>query len=227
MDARLRVAARLWYAATAVVVLVGFVLQFYLLFTGGADANSGEEGSGIPLGTRFVRLFSFFTIDSNVLVLVLCVLLALRFERTSRLWLVLHLTTLLSIVVTGTVFGLILAPGLQLRDEAVIATNLFHLVSPLLFTIGWLAFGPRRQWRWSLVPLAFVLPVAWLVYTFVRGAIVGWYPYPFLDVTISGLPTALIGAGLVVVYAAVLAVIVLVIDRWVPALGSLPKAAEG
>jgi hypothetical protein len=26
------------------------------------------------------------------------------------------------------------------------------------------------------------VPVVWLTYTLIRGAIVGWYPYPFIDV---------------------------------------------
>jgi len=29
-------------------------------------------------------------------------------------------------------------------------------------------------------------PVVWLVYTLVRGAFVGWYPYPFVDVGSHG-----------------------------------------
>ena len=29
-------------------------------------------------------------------------------------------------------------------------------------------------------------PVAWLVYTLVRGAVTGFYPYPFLDVDERG-----------------------------------------
>lgn len=221
-----RTASRLWYLVTAVVVGVAFAIQFWLLFTGGADANSGESGSGIPLPTRFVRLFSFFTIDSNVLVLVVSILLAIRPERDGRLWRALHLTTLLSIAVTGTVFGFILAPGLQLREGAVVATTLFHTVSPALFALGWLLFGPRRRWTWRILPLAFALPILWLVTTFVRGALVDWYPYPFLDAGALGIGPALLGAALVLVYALLLAGIVLAVDRWVPAVTSRSGAAS-
>ncbi|TPW71594.1 Pr6Pr family membrane protein [Schumannella sp. 10F1B-5-1] len=214
---RIRLAERATYAVIALVLLVAFGLQFYLLFTGGADANSGEAGSSIPLAVRFARLFSFFTILSNVLVLVVAIAKATG-RGASWLWRLIHLDALLSIVVTGSVFGLILAPGLQLRGEAVVATALFHNVSPVLFALAWLVFGPRRQWDARLALLAFIWPAVWLAVTFTRGAITGWYPYPFLDVNQVGLGGAVLGALAVVAYAAVLAVVFLVIDRRAPAL---------
>ncbi|MFI9488599.1 Pr6Pr family membrane protein [Promicromonospora sp. NPDC052451] len=214
---------RLWYLLVAVTVAVGFGLQFYLLFTGGADANSGESGSDIPLGVRFVRLFSYFTVASNVLVLVVAVATAAGRVRDGLVWRVVRLDALLSIAVTGIVFSFVLAPGIVLRDEAVIATTLFHHVSPVLFVLGWLLWGPRAQWGLRSVLLAFVWPLAWLGYTFVRGAVTGWYPYPFLDVGQVGAGGALTGAGAVLACALVLTGLVLLVDRHVPALGAAPR----
>ena len=210
---------RVWFGLLALVVATGFALQFYLLFTGGADANSGETGEGIPIGVRFVRLFSFFTVLSNVVVLVVAVLLALGRRLSGTVERVTYLSALLSILVTGTVFGLILAPGIQLRELAVVATNLFHLVSPAMFVLGWAVWGPRRLWNVRLALLAFAWPIAWIVYTFAAGAVTGWYPYPFLDAGRLGVGPALLGAAAVVVYAAVLAVVVLLVDRKAPAAG--------
>ncbi|TPW74187.1 Pr6Pr family membrane protein [Schumannella soli] len=229
--ARVEIARRVSYAVIAIVVLVAFGLQFYLLFTGGSDANSGESGSSIPLAVRFARLFSFFTILSNVLVLIAAIGAALGRDvrpGAGRGWRLLHLDALLSIVVTGSVFGLILAPGLQLRGEAVVATALFHNVAPVLFALAWLLFGPRRQWSIRLAALAFIWPALWLAFTFTRGAITGWYPYPFLDVNQVGAGAAALGALAVVAYAVVLAVVILVIDRFVPSLsGSAAPGADG
>ncbi|MBA3906990.1 MAG: Pr6Pr family membrane protein [Pseudonocardiales bacterium] len=33
-----------------------------------------------------------------------------------------------------------------------------------------------------MVALSLLFPVGWLVFTLVRGALIGWYPYPFLQV---------------------------------------------
>ena len=49
--------------------------------------------------------------------------------------------------------------------------------------------------------------------TFLRGAIVHWYPYPFLNVDQVGLWTALRNTGFVLVVAIVLMTIFKTIDR--------------
>ncbi|MGY0388785.1 Pr6Pr family membrane protein [Nocardioides sp. WG-D5] len=216
MALRTAVAMRAWYAVVAVVVGVGFVLQFYLLFTGGADANSGESGHEIPLAVRFARLFSFFTVDSNVLVLAVATAVALGRAANSVASRAIGLSALLGITVTGTVFSLVLAPGIELRGEAVVATNLFHIASPVLFVLGWLLWGPRRQWDVRIAVLAFVWPIAWLVLTLIRGAITGWYPYPFLDVGQNGMVPVLLSAAAVLGYAIVLTAVLLLVDRYAP-----------
>ncbi|MFJ4222971.1 Pr6Pr family membrane protein [Microbacterium sp. NPDC089695] len=215
MENRVSVWGRAWFAGVAVVVFVGFVLQFYLLFTGGADANSGDAGNTIPLGVRFVRLFSFFTVQSNLFVLIAALLLAIR-GTLGRVGRVVYLDALLGIIVTGAAFSFILDPDLQLRGVAAVVTALFHNVSPIAMALGWLLWGPRRQWTWKIIPLAFIWPVAWLVGTFVRGAITGWYPYLFLDVPKVGLGAALAGAGMIVVFTIILTAILLAVDRRLP-----------
>jgi hypothetical protein len=207
------------YGLTALAAAVGFALQFFLLFTGGSDVNSGEAGAVAPLGIRFVRLFSFFTIDSNVLVLVAAVLAArLRVHGTARI--ALFQSALLCIAVTGSAFSFLLDPELVLTGVAAIVTNLFHVVTPVAFVGAWLLWGPRRSFTWRTTALAFVAPIAWLVFTFVRGAITGWYPYLLLDAGRNGLGPALVGAGVVLAYGALLAVVVIAIDRWAPSLAT-------
>lgn len=216
---------RVWYAVVAVVVGVGFVLQFYLLFTGGADANSGESGDEIPLAVRFARLFSFFTVDSNVLVLAVAIAVALGRAANSVASRAIRLSALLSITVTGSVFSLVLAPDIELRGEAVVATNLFHIVSPVLFVLGWLLWGPRRQWDVRVALAAFIWPIAWLVFTLIRGAITGWYPYPFLDVGQNGIVAVLIAAAVVLGYAVLLTAVILLVDRHAPVFDAHPRRA--
>ena len=46
-------------------------------------------------------------------------------------------------------------------------------------------------------------PLAYLAWTLLHGAVSGWYPYPFLDVSELGYPRALLNiVGLVVVFLA-------------------------
>ena len=66
-------------------------------------------------------------------------------------------------------------------------TNLaLHRLAPVAGLLGWLFVTMTVRGTWGR-PLAWLLyPVAFLIYTWVRGAIVGWYPYGFLDPTQPG-----------------------------------------
>jgi hypothetical protein len=208
--------SRWWHGAIAAVILASLVIQLVLIFTGGADANSGDSGTAIGVGTRLWRLFSFFTIQSNLIVLAVCTGLVLRPGRDSAFWRVLRLDSLLGIVITGLVFAIVLAPQVHLTGAALAATIGFHYISPWTTLAAWLVLGPRPRLTWHAVGLAFVWPLAWLVYIFVQGAFTDWYPYPFLDVTDLGLPTALRNATFVLVLGLLLATAFKTLDNKLP-----------
>ncbi|MFI8595645.1 Pr6Pr family membrane protein [Microbacterium sp. NPDC078428] len=204
--------ARIWYALIAAVVLASIAIQVVLLFTGGADSNSGESGDVASVGTRLVRLFMFFTIDSNIVVLITSLLLVAKPLRGGFWWEALRLNALVAITVTGIVYAVLLAPNIHIDGWALATMIGLHIVSPIGFVGAWLIFGPRPRISWATVPAAFILPAVWIAVTFIRGAIVSWYPYPFLDVVQIGLPAALLNALLILAAAALLAVLYRVID---------------
>ncbi|WP_414636085.1 Pr6Pr family membrane protein [Actinophytocola sp.] len=211
-----RAGTRLSHAAIALVVLVSFVTQVVLTVTGGADANSGRVDAHIGVGERLVRLFSYFTVDSNLIVLGVAICLVLNPARNGVIWRVVWLDALLGIVITGLVFDIVLAPIVRLTGAALWVTIGFHYVSPWLTLAAWLLFGPRQRIDWRTIGYAFIWPLAWIIYTFVHGAISGWYPYPFLDVGIHGYPVALRNTALVVLVAGVLALIFKALDARLP-----------
>ncbi|WP_127819688.1 Pr6Pr family membrane protein [Microbacterium sp. CPCC 204701] len=215
-DVRTR-SARIWYGSIAVVVAIALVIQIILIFTGGQDANSGENATG-PVGTRLVRLFSFFTIQSNLFVLGTSIALALNVHRDGKLWRILRFDALLGIIITGLVYETILAPLVHLEGWALVATIGFHYISPWATLIGWLIFGPRPRTTWGTTALAFIWPLLWLVYTFVHGAVTGWYPYPFLDVNTIGFAESVRNSAIVLVIGIMIAVVLTFIDHHVPSL---------
>lgn len=208
--------SRVWHAVLALVVLASLLTQIGLILAGGADANSGGTDAGVAESTRLVRLFSFFTVQSNLLVLVAAVSLALDPSRDGRFWRVVRLDALLGIVVTGAVFGAVLAPALHHEGVDRWINAGFHYVSPVMALLGWLVFGPRPRVDGRTLAWAFAWPVGWIVYTFVRGAVVGWYPYPFLDVGEVGFAVAVRNTGFVVVLAVLLLAVFRFLDRRLP-----------
>lgn len=210
-------ASRVVHALIAVIISISLAIQMVLVVTGGADARSGGIDMSVGLDIRLARLFSAFTILSNIIVLVTAILLVIRPIRDGRLWRVVRLDALLSIVITGVVYAVVLAPQVNLTGWAFVITVGFHYLSPWLTLGAWLLFGPRPRFTWSTVAWAFVWPTAWVLYTFIHGSISGWYPYPFLDVTKLGFEGAALNSLMVLVVAIVFAVLLKLVDRVLPA----------
>lgn len=181
--------ARSWHTITAVVTWAALILQLILVIKGGRVLD--ETGAPAPLGTRLIRFISYFTVLSNLLVAVTTTTLALDQNRFPRWWRVIRLNAVVCIAVTGVVHWFLLRPLLDLTGGDALADKLLHVVVPLLAVIGWVAFGPRGRVDSSLLWPSLIFPIGWLAYTLVRGAIVDWYPYPFLDVRLHGYPGAL------------------------------------
>jgi hypothetical protein len=211
-------ACRTWYAILAVVIIVALIIQIVLLTRDGTDVNTASPEGSVRLIVRYVRLVSFFTIESNLLVLALAVSLVLNPARDGRLWRVLNADALLGIAITGLVFGTVLASQVHLHGIAVWVNAAFHYFSPAWAVVGWLLFGPRPRLDWATFGWLFVWPVLWLIYTFAHGAATGWYPYPFMNVNLHGYGVALRNTAAVLVLGLVIAGLMRFLDRRLPAI---------
>ena len=186
---------RAWHAATAAIALVALVGQTVLT---------------VDAGRSLVNLFSYFTIESNVLVAITCVLLSVRPDRDGRMFGMLRLASLVGITVTGVVYATVLAGNVEMSGVEWWYDKAFHYVVPVMTVVGFLVLRPRTRLAWSaLGGLAF--PVAWVTYTLVRSAVAepiftlgpgvtASVPYGFLD-------AADLGAAQVAVNCAVLTVV--------------------
>ncbi|WP_327638279.1 Pr6Pr family membrane protein [Kribbella sp. NBC_00482] len=184
---------RVWAAITGLIVVCGIVIQ--LLVT----AN-GHEGFFPDNPERVFNVFAYFTIQSNLLLGGTALLLAARSDRpASRLFETLRLNGVLCIAVTGIVYHAVLAGTDDLQGWASVANLLLHTAAPVVGVLGWLLFGPRGRTDWGIVGWSIVYPVLWLVFTLVRGAFVGFYPYPFVDVDEHGYGKVLLNCLLVAV----------------------------
>ena len=209
--------SRAWNAILALVIAVAMITQIVVLVRGNADVNTVGFEANVALGARLVRLFSYFTIQSNLLVLALAISLTLVPGRDGTVWRVLHSDALLGIIVTGLVFTTVLAGQVQHHGIGIWLNIAFHYVAPAWAVAGWLLFGPRPRLDWATIGWMFAWPLLWLVYTFAHGAATGWYPYPFLDVGEHGYGIALRNAAAVLVLGVVIIAVMRVVDRRLPA----------
>jgi hypothetical protein len=170
---------------------------------------------GFTLWTTFqkgtldvVNFFSFFTILSNLLAVVSLVGSATRGDRAaSRTWDLVRGQAVVMMTVTLVVYARLLADAdVSLNDQWVNVT--LHRLFPIVVIADWLLDPPGSSvsLRDSLVWLAF--PLVWTGYTLVRGALVGWYPYPFLDPANGGYATVAAYILGILVFGAIVSAIV-------------------
>jgi hypothetical protein len=189
--------ARAWFGLTTLVVFVGITIQ--VIVTANAGASFFHTAT-----SRALNVFAFFTIQSNLIVGVTSLLLALNPARSSTVFKTFRLTGVVAITITGLVYHAVLSKLLDLESWALVADNLIHTVVPIMAVIVWLAVGPRGMISRRVVRLSVLFPIAWLIFTLIRGVVVDFYPYPFVDVIKFGYVRVLINCiWVAVLYLAV------------------------
>ena len=170
MNARTAFAlARLGLSAAGLVALIGY-FQYTLGVTTFAIAN----------------FFSYFTVQSgiaSVIVFVTAAVVAAR-RLTDPAWLdMLRAMVTTYILVSGVVYGIIVwrSSGANYSIEVPWSSQLLHFVIPICALIDWIVDPYKARLPWKYLGWVIVFPVFWLVFTLIRGPIVGWYPYFFLD----------------------------------------------
>jgi hypothetical protein len=209
--------ARPLFGVNALVAWAGCGLQFFLSAFGvypstntvASQLGNNDQGA---LG-RIFDYFTYFTILSNILVAVILTMLFLNPARDGKIFRVLRLDTVLMITVTGVVYNLVLAADAKNVGWQVIANSLEHQITPIVTVAVWLLVGPRGWINMRTIAWAYVLPIGWLVFALIRGAIIGAYPYPFLDVVRYGYGTVLINVAGIVVFATVILAILWAVDK--------------
>ena len=226
--------ARIVFGITALISGVGVVMSACLSATATPSEIAKAGGIADPAHfdlaiVRFLNTFFYFTILSNIIVVVTCVLLAIRLQRTSTVFRVFRVFGLVAIVITGLVYNLVLAALSHPEGLALVENTMVHIITPILATLGWLIFGPRQPFRMKYVGWAMVIGLVWVVVTLIRGAIIHWYPYPFVDVDDLGYLTVLINCFVILVFAALLALAILGLDKVIPGIPSDPRdeSAQG
>ena len=94
---------------------------------------------------RLWHFVSYFTILSNLLVIVTVLPLIADPRHDGRRWRVLRLAALVMMTVTGLVHWFLLRPLSTLAGVEAVGDVLVHVAVPVLTVIGWLVFGPRPR----------------------------------------------------------------------------------
>ncbi len=177
-------------------------------------AYYGHYADGIAgAPARLIDLFSYFTIWSQVVVGVVATLLFLNVNRDGKWLRVYRLDSLLMITVTGIVYNVMIAPSYPPVGLNVYSSLFEHTLTPVVTIVVFLLVGPRKWIDLRTFGLALVLPIGYVIYTLIRGAIIGMYPYDFFDVVTYGYASVLEFVGFILLAAVVLMGIFWGLDR--------------
>jgi hypothetical protein len=207
---------RVAYGVNALVAWIGLTVGFVIMVLGlYPSLNTDPTMLGNPaqgVVGRILDYFTYFTIWSNIVVAVVMTMLFLRPARDSFIFRVLRLDSVLMIVVTGIIYNVILAGGARLQGLEVVSNAFDHIITPVVTLVVWLVLGPRGWISWRTIGAALIIPIVWLAWALARGAVIGAYPYGFLDVAKYGYGTVFTNVLGVIVFAVVLCLIFWGID---------------
>jgi hypothetical protein len=152
------------------------------------------------------NFFSFFTVLSNTAAVVMLVLLAARPDRVSDGgFSIFRGAVTVYMSVTGLVYATLLGPtGIDVGLTEPWVNWSLHILGPLAIGADWVINRPPSRLPDTALLIWLGFPAAYLVYSLIRGAIVDWYPYPFLD------PGEVGGYGGVAIWSGVVLVVILV-----------------
>jgi hypothetical protein len=193
-----------------IVGAIGFFsvgMQYWLLV---------HDKSGEAIVASTVNFLSFFTILTNILAATAMVWpmaapsswLGRFLERAS-------VRTAIAgyIIVVGTVYFLLLRNLGHAQGWPRFFEYVLHYVTPPLFVLDWLLFVPKGELAWKNGLACLGFPALYVVWTLTRGALTGWYPYPFVDVPDLGYERVIANiAGLVAAFL-LLDLVLVGIDR--------------
>ncbi|MDD7969892.1 Pr6Pr family membrane protein [Roseinatronobacter alkalisoli] len=130
------------------------------------------------------RSGGYFTILTTALTAGTFLAIAIRGRRLSFGWM--SMLTL-SMIMVGLVYHVLLSHLFNPRGLHWWIDQAFHTVLPAAVLWFWLMEVTRHEPRTGARPLLWAIwPVCYGVYALLRGALTGWYPYPFLNVARLG-----------------------------------------
>jgi hypothetical protein len=205
----LRWNARSILAAIGFVVgLSALILQFAVIVPTSMDAGRGLFGS-------LVFYFSYFTILTNLLAVLIYLGALVRGQR----WLMFfrkpltRATAAATIALVGGFYHFALADLYELEGLLAFCTFVLHYVTPVLYLVWFAGWNRTGTLKWRDIATMLIYPVLYCLYAMARGALTAEYPYPVLDAATLGYGQVAVNIAGLLLLLIVLNAVAVAIDR--------------
>ncbi len=210
-------------ALLAVMVWIALIIQFYI-------SSVKFLADGRTLGGGLVQLWSYFTIQNNLLVaLAMTVPLLWPASKPGKLLAKPSILTAFAVYITvvGLVYQIILRPQVTQYGWFAFCDEILHSLCPPMFILYWLIFVDKLKMPWRLALNWLSYPFIYCIYILIRGGISGYYPYSFIDGNKLSYPQIFINCVFLLILFLGLGIILIAIKRhWskTPAAAIIPLA---
>ncbi|WP_328403599.1 Pr6Pr family membrane protein [Nocardia sp. NBC_00403] len=147
--------------------------------------------------------FSYFTIQSNILGVIVLLAGALL-DPIDQRWQLVRGAGTLYLVITGIVYAVLLA-HIHAGTEQRWSDDVLHRIMPIAMIADWALVPVAIRVNGPLIAGWLAYPVAYSAYTLFQGVFVEWYPYPFIALWRQRYVSMTIGLVVLVVAFALLA----------------------
>jgi len=191
--------------------ITGFVLGWFAII---GQFFLAIENRQTDVTEAVIRFFSYFTVLTNLLVVLYFTSRISIFQKTFIKWFSNNgtITALTSfILIVGLVYQIILRSAWHPTGLQKIIDELLHTVIPLFTLIYWAYFANSKDYKIKNIKIWFWYPIGYFLYIIIRGYFSNFYPYPFVDVTAIGYLQVIINSIIVTVtFLAVLSILIFI-----------------
>ena len=186
------------------------------------DYSLGSGASALP------NFFSYFTMQSAIAAVFVWMIggvIALRRSVDPRWLLTARILMTTYQIVSGVVYSVIVAQAVArgVSIQVPWTSQVLHYWMPAYAIVDWLVAPRRAGVPWISLRGVLAFPIAWGTFTMIRGAVVGWYPYFFLDpYQVSGPVEFATYGAIVLSFIVLVAVILILAGQYLPRPGRPP-----
>lgn len=180
-------------ACAAAIAGMGWFALMVHIYLDIDDALTHNES----IAASLIRFFSFFTIQTNLLVAMILTLSLMRPQPERFLTRPSVKSALATyIIIVGVVYALMLRHLWHPEGLRLVADHALHDAVPLLYPLYWLFFMPKGNLR-RIDPLLWLIyPVIYFIYLLMTGVFLDAHLYPFLDAAKLGYAAVMYNAVL-------------------------------
>jgi hypothetical protein len=138
---------------------------------------------------RPAEYFSYFTIQTSLIAVVTLAVggwFAWNGRHETRVLNIVRLSSTTFTVVVTLVYNLLLRGLPNLPEDGnydwpVVPNEILHVWAAIILLVDWMLSSRRINLRFRAIFWVLVFPLAWLVYSIIRGLIIDWWPYWFIN----------------------------------------------